>query len=89
MEFELTGELGVTTGGDQKREWKHKLCDYKLWQKINKGNKTWYTGTWKKNRQIIANGKAKAAAGNIEVQACARYIIDKREKEIQEPLHLL
>ena len=40
VDFELTGELGITTGGAQKREWKHKIFDYKFFQQINKGNKT-------------------------------------------------
>ena len=75
----MNGGLGVTTGGAQKREWKHKIFDYKFWHKINEGNKTCNTGTWKKKLQTIANDKAKADAGNIEVQARARYIIDKRE----------
>ena len=57
VDFELTGELGVSTGGDQNQEWKQKLCDYKFWKKRNKGNKTWDTGTWKKKLQTIANGK--------------------------------
>ena len=31
VDFELTGELGVTTVGDQKKEWNQKLCDYTFW----------------------------------------------------------
>ena len=46
---------------------------------MKKGNKTWHTGTWKKKIQTVANGQAKEDAGNIEVQACVRYILDKRE----------
>ena len=71
--------MGVTTGGIQKREWKYNFCDDKFGHQRNKGNKICQTGTWKKNIQTIANGKAKADAGNIEVQARARYILDKRE----------
>ena len=76
VDFELTGELGVTAGGAQNREWKHKICDYKFWKKKNKGNKTCHTGTWKKKLQTISNDKAKAAAGNMDNQAHARYILD-------------
>ena len=74
----MSGKLGVTTGGAQNLEWKHKLCDYIFWQKINKGNNTWHTGTWKKKLQAIANEKSNSYAGNIEIQDCARYILDKR-----------
>ena len=79
MEFEFTGKLVVTTGGAQNLEWKHKLCDYKFCYQINKGNNTWHTGTWNNKIHNIVNCNAKAAAGNIKVQARARYIIDKRE----------
>ena len=72
--------MGVTTGGIQKREWKYNFCDDKFGHQRNKGNKICQTGTWKKNIQTIANGKAKESAGNIEVQDCARYIIDKIER---------
>ena len=72
-------EIGSNHWWCLKREWKHKLCDDKFWQKRNKGNKTWHTGTWKKNLQTIANGKAKTASGNIEVQARVSYIIYRRE----------
>ena len=75
----MIGELGVTTSGAQNLEWNNKLCDYKLWQKTSKGNKTWCTGTWKKNLHTITNGKEKASDINIEVQARSRCIIDKRE----------
>ena len=71
--------MGVTTGGAQNQEWKHKLCDYKFCQKNNKGNKTWHTDTCNKKLQTIATDKAKESSGNIKFQASARYIIDKRE----------
>ena len=67
MDFELTGKLGVTTGGAQSLEWEHKICDYKFFQKRNKGNTIWHTGTWKKKLQTITNDKAKVSADNIKV----------------------
>ena len=75
----LLGGLGVTTGGAQKRYCKHKLCDFKFFWKINKGNKIWHTGTWNKKLQTLANGTSKASSGNIEVQASARYILNNIE----------
>ena len=30
VDFELTGKLGLTTGGAQKREWNHNIFYYKF-----------------------------------------------------------
>ena len=68
----------MTPAGLQRREWKHKLIKFQFWQAMNKGNKTWHTGTWSKKLKTLADGKSKDCLGNITVQARAQYILARR-----------
>ena len=68
----------MTPAGLQWWEWKHKLFKFQFWQAMNKGNKTWHTGTWSKKLKTLADGKSKDCIDNITVQARAQYILARR-----------
>ena len=78
MDFEPTGNTGKTPGELFTREWKHKLINFQFWQAMNRGNKTWHTGTWSKKLKTLADGKVKLGIGNITVCARAKYILSRR-----------
>ena len=78
----MTGKTGVTPGGLLKREWSHKKIDFTFWQSMNKGNKSWHTGTWNKKLKTLADGKNKASIGNVTVRARCRYILDHRDRNV-------
>ena len=78
MDFGLTGNTGRTPGGLFTREWKYILIKFQFWQAINRGNKTWHTGTWSKKLKSLADEKVKLGIGNITVRTRAKYILSRR-----------
>jgi hypothetical protein len=70
-----------TNSGHEKREWKHKECDYKFWQQKNDGgSQTWNTGVFGKKLEVIAKGGKRVFTGKAKWVRRAEYILAMRKK---------
>ena len=63
----------------KKQRWKHEVTFRYFWVNRTKSGKTWETGVWNKQLEIIAAGKMKAA-GNVDTIQRACYILNHRKK---------
>jgi hypothetical protein len=71
----------MTSKGIETREWKHKVCDYIVWQQKNNGNVTWNNSVFKKKLNAITNSTLKPLMGKEKYIRRAQYILSMRNSD--------
>ena len=69
-----------TPKGLDTRQWKHKLLPYTFTQSKNTGNKSWYTGVFRKKLIVVAEGKVRSVLGNVTATTHAQYILHQQNE---------
>lgn len=70
-----------TDSGIEKREWKHKHCEYRFWQAKNKGGKeTWYTSVFGRKLAVVAKGAQRVFLGKHKWIKRAAYVLAMRSR---------